>query len=408
MITGNSLLCLKHAIVTMYIVLMSTQIIALEGFGVSSIKVIAMLLAPLIILTFGYFKFISEALVCGGIFLITMTVCAMCSSHLVAWNRIGYRAMYVMMFICIYYIIYEGCINLIFFKKIIRVLIVAYGISFIIQHVFFLAGFREIPILNFYGSLTLKGVFKPNGLAIEGSHAARILTVLYWSFLKLTEIEKEHLIKFKESWKDYTLPTLFFWFSMVLMGSATAMIGMFLILLYFFKRSAGVILCGLIAFILLMDMDIDNVTIKRVQVVFNSFFSDNVGNALQKGEGSGAVRIMPIVNTVTNLDLFSWKSWIGQGSVQNLDIDFVKRMFSDSRYIGDITDFGLFSYLLSLIFVYRCCIRCFFSMESLLFLFLATFSVGSVYYTWLMLILFCIVKYNISTYRTMEDTVSCN
>ena len=37
-------------------------------------------------------------------------------------------------------------------------------------------------------------------------------------------------------------------------------------------------------------------------------------------------------------------------------------------------------------------------MESLIFLGLATFSVGSVYYTWLMLMIFSIVKYYTETY----------
>lgn len=408
MINNNLLSRLEHAIVAIYIVLMATQIVALEGFSISPLKVIAMLLAPLIILALGYIKWVSDALIYGGILLLTMTICAICSSHLVAWNRIGYRAMYVMMFICIYYIIYEGHINLDFIKKVIKALIVAYGIIFIIQHISFLAGLREIPMLNFYGSLTLKGVFKPNGLAIEASHAARILTALYWGFLKLTEIEKGHPIQFKESWKNYSLTTSLFWFSMIAMGSATAMIGIFLILLYFFKKNAWIILVSLIVFLLIMNVDIDNLTIKRIQVVFNSLFSDDIGNSLKKGEGSGAVRIIPIVNTVTNLDLFSWKSWIGQGSVQNLNVDFVKRMFSESRYVGDVTDFGLFTYLVSLFFVYRCCIRRFFSMESLLFLFLATFSVGSVYYTWLMLIIFCIVKYYTFTHQPQRDTYVCN
>lgn len=408
MTTNNPRSHLNHAIVTIYIVLMATQIIALEGFGVSPIKVVAMLLAPFIILTSGSIKLVSNALVYGGFFLLTMTICAMCSSHLVAWNRIGYRAMYIMMFICVYYIIYEGHINLDFIKKVIKILIIAYGIIFVIQHLFFLVGFREIPILNFYGSLTLKGVFKPNGLAIEGSHAARILTILYWGFLKLTEIEEGHPVEFKKSWMDYSLTTSLFWLSMITMGSATAMIGIFLILLYFFKKDAGLTFIGLIIFVLLMNVDIDNITIKRVQVIFNSLFSDDIGSSLKKGEGSGAIRIMPIVNTINSLDLFSWKSWIGQGSVQNLDVDFVKRMFSESRYIGDITDFGLFTYLLSLIFVYRCCIRSFFSMESLLFLLLATFSVGSVYYTWLMLIIFCAVKYYSFIYQPQEDAGSYN
>lgn len=77
MTTNNPFSHLSHTIVTIYIVLMATQIIALEGFSISPIKVVAMLFAPLIILTSGYIKLVSDALVYGGVFLLTMTICAM-------------------------------------------------------------------------------------------------------------------------------------------------------------------------------------------------------------------------------------------------------------------------------------------------------------------------------------------
>ena len=139
-----------------------------------------------------------------------------------------------------------------------------------------------------------------------------------------------------------------------------------------------------------MNMEIENMQIRRIQNVFNSFFSDDVSETLKKSEGSGAVRIMPFINTF-NMDFFSVSTWIGQGSVS--ETNFLKKVFSESRYLGDITSFGLISYLTSLLFVYKCCIRKFLSMETLIFLLLATFSVGSVYYTWLMLMIFMIVKY---------------
>ena len=192
---------------------------------------------------------------------------------------------------------------------------------------------------------------------------------------------------------------------MIAMSSATAIIGMLLVLSHFFSKNIFLIFIALIVFIVIMNVEIDNLTIKRIQVVFNSFFSDDVANSLKKGEGSGAVRIMPIVNTITNLDWFSWSSWVGQGSVQNQGVDFVKQMFRENRYIGDVTDFGLFSYFTSLLFVYKCCIRKFFSLESLMFLLLTTFCVGSVYYTWLMLIVFCLIKYYSLEYEREENII---
>lgn len=398
---------LEHTIITTYIVLMSTQLIALEGYVISPVKVTAMMFAPLILIIFGYIKQFSNALIYGSVYILIMISCALLSSPTVAWNRIGYRAMYIMMFVCVYFIIYKKHIDLDFIRSILQTIIIAYGVIFIIQYsLYYLVGIRELSFLNFYGAVSMNGVFKPNGLAGEASHAARILTVLYWGFLKLSEIKRGAPITFNESWKgDYTIVTSLFWFSMISMSSATAMIGMLLVLSYFFSKNIVLILIALIAFIVMMNVEIDNLTIKRIQVIFNSFFSDDVANSLKKREGSGAVRIMPIVNTITNLDWFSWSSWVGQGSVQNQSVDFVKQMFRENRYIGDVTDFGLFSYLTSLLFVYKCCIRKFFSLESLMFLLLATFSIGSIYYTWLMLIVFCLVKYYSLEYEREENII---
>lgn len=407
MTTSESHLKFERIVIAIYIVLMSTQIIALEGYNISPIKVVLMLLAPFILLILRYMFQVSDALIYGGASIFIMILCAMLSSPIVAWDRIGYRSMYVMMFVCVYTIIHTKHINIDFVISILQTIIIAYGVIFIIQYsLYYLAGIREVAFLNFYGAVSMKGIFKPNGLAIEASHAARILTVLYWGFLKLSEIKRSSPITFKESWKgDYILATSMFWLSMIAMSSATAIIGMLLVLSHFFSKNIFLIFIALIVFIVIMNVEIDNLTIKRIQVVFNSFFSDDVANSLKKGEGSGAVRIMPIVNTITNLDWFSWSSWVGQGSVQNQGVDFIKQMFRENRYIGDVTDFGLFSYLTSLLFVYKCCIRKFFSLESLMFLLLATFSVGSVYYTWLMFIVFCLVKHYSLEYEREENII---
>ena len=321
-----------------------------------------------------------------------MIVCALLAPSLVAWDRIGYRAMYILMFICVNGIIYDGSITLPFLKRLLVILTISYGIIFIIQHILFLSGIRQVPFLNYYASVTMAGVFKPNGLAIEPSHAARILTVMYWGILKLTEIAQGQKLTFNSAIKELPYCSILFFLSMIAMGSATAMIGILLIFLYFFNRNIVFFLLGLIIFILIMNVEIDNSQVHRIQNVLNSFFSDDVAETLKKKEGSGAVRIMPFINTL-RMDFFSLDTWIGQGSIVNHNSNFIDRVFSESRYIGDITSFGLLSYIASLVFVFKCCIRKLCSMETLFFLFLATFSVGSVYYTWLMFMIFAAIKY---------------
>ena len=394
MILSNSLSKFEHIAVACYIALFATQIIGIEGFVISPIKVAAMMCAPLIILVCGYIKHLSDALVYGVLYIIVITLCALCASNAVSYARIGYRAMYVMTFVCVYYMVHRGQIELSFFKRIFKTIIIVYGLIIFSQYILYFSGIRQFTLLNFYGAVGMNGVFKPNGLAVEASHAARILPVLYYGLLKLTEIETGNNACYKNSWKeDLKLPSITFWVSMIMLHSATAMIGMFLIFFYLFKDNRMIILCLFVAFIILMNVEIDNLTFKRIQVIYHSFFSGDMASSLQQNEGSGAVRIMPIINTLTNLNLFSLSTWIGTGNVHDLNVDFVKRMFSEDRFIGDISDYGLISYLTSLALVYKCSIGRFFSIESLMFLCLATFSVGSVYYTWLMLIVFCIIKF---------------
>lgn len=390
---------IKFSIVTLYIILMSTQFIIIEGFVYSPVKVIAMLFSPIIIFVLGYHRQISKELFYAFLCIAVMTLCAMLSSSIVSWQRIGYRAMFFMMFVCVSYIIQDDCIELNQFVNLFKIIIISYGITILIQHICYLIGFREIPFFNFYGSVTMAGVFKPNGLSCEPSHSARILTILYWGYLKLLEIQRGYSIKLSEVFRIDLFTTLLFIFSMLTMGSATALIGIFLIVFYLTYKKLGFWLLIPIILLLLMNVEIDNSLVKRVQAIFNSLFSDDVAHTMIKNEGSGAVRIMPLINTLTNLDLFAGDSWIGQGSMHDMNVDFIDRVFSKTRYVGDVTDFGLFTYIIMLIFVYKCCIRRFFSMQSLLFLCLATFSVGSVYYTWLMLIVFYIVKHYSETYE---------
>lgn len=390
---------LKQIIVATYCILMSVQIIALEGEEISPIKVFAMMLAPFLIVFMRLKINDYRAILLSGVYISMMAICCLLSGQGISWSRIGYRAMFVMMFICVYGIVYNGDINLQFIKKILKVLLVAYGITYAIQHVLYLFGVTELPIFNYYFQPNPYGVFKATGLSLEASHSGRLMPLFYWGILKLTEIETGRPIGFIQSWKQFPLLSALFWLTMATMGSAMAVIGGILILVYLFRRNRVLILCGVALFVALMCIDVDNSQVKRVQVVVNSLFSDNPRDVMIEKELSGATRIVPMLNMLS-IDLTNISTWVGSGNVQDITVDqLYDATFLKSRYIGDIPDYGLLTYIASLLFVYGCCIRKFLSMESLLFFVLATFCIGSIYYTWLMLMLFSMVRYYSGKFR---------
>ena len=112
-------------------------------------------------------------------------------------------------------------------------------------------------------------------------------------------------------------------------------------------------------------------------------------NEIQDADGSGASRIIPLVNTLTKTDLTKKETWVGKGSVK---ID--KLWWTKTDYkISVIDQYGMIGFIITMFLVYRCIIGRFFSIETLLFLGLLGMSVGNVYYLWGCFMLFASVRY---------------
>lgn len=165
-------------------------------------------------------------------------------------------------------------------------------------------------------------------------------------------------------------------------------------------------LCGVALFVVLMNIEIDNSQFRRVQVVVNSVLTEAPKDTLIDKELSGATRIVPMMNMLS-IDLSDRATWIGSGNDEKIGLNEIyDSTFLKSQYLGDIPNYGLITYIVSLIFVFGCCIRKFFSMETLFFFVFAMFSVGSVYYTWFMLMLFAMVWYYSDVYETRRAAAS--
>ena len=55
--------------------------------------------------------------------------------------------------------------------------------------------------------------------------------------------------------------------------------------------------------------------------------------------------------------------------------------------------YGLIAFIISLVFIYSCVIRHFFSLETLLYLILLGFTLGNIYYAWGCLMIMTGVRY---------------
>ena len=104
-------------------------------------------------------------------------------------------------------------------------------------------------------------------------------------------------------------------------------------------------------------------------------------------DGSGATRIIPVMNVFTKTDVTQLETWIGKKSMEK---DKHWWMRTDTKIYDQ---YGLLAYLILLTFVFSCAIHRFFSLESLLFLALLGANLINIYYAWGCLMIMTGVRY---------------
>lgn len=388
---------LQRDILCFYMVMMSIQIIALEGMTISPLKAGAMALSfPILFCLLTRSRRDMTVFFLAIVYLAVLTCCSLMSSSVVSWDRIIYRAMFLSTFVCHYYIVRSETVNISFVRKLFAFIICAHGVTFVLQCFFFLIGIRGLLLINLSGAMTFGGGIKANCLAIEPSHAARILAFVYWGYISLTEIIKGREMTIIEHYKKNPYVTVSFWLTMLFMGSSTAILGAAIVGIHFFKKRLEIYLFAVLACIVFMNIDFHIETIDRLKKVIDAFLSDDTVSTLKDTESSGGSRIAPIINTFTQTDITSLQTWIGIGS----DNVRTNAALWTTQRIGDINDFGLITYICSLIFVFRCCIRRFFCIETLLFAVLLGFAIGSLYTCWCAMMVFTAIKHYKIPYKT--------
>ena len=381
----------NRGIATIYLVMMCVQLVAWEGFGVSKIKVALMALAPLLLI----FKvpYMTKATVWCSLYMVVVLFCAYQQDY-VRFSTLGYLGMFLITYIVYYNLLYKKhAFSLMYFIRLLRIMILAYAICLLAQQAFVLIGIRNFPLINLYNQYYL-AIDKLPTWTQEPSSSARILGVLYYAYLKCCEIVEEEKLSLA---RVFELPhrwiTIGFLYAMTTMGSGTAFISLMILAMYFLKTKAlwyvVPIFIGLYFTLPLMNIK----QLDRAVNVINATLTLDA-EEVRRVDGSAASRVVPLLNTL-NMDLSKSETWFGKGTIRQED---KYRGMSQKAKIGNIDQYGLLSYIVSLIFVFSCCMN-FVSIPTIMFFVGVGGGTNNIAYLWGILMIFTVIRYFYSMYR---------
>lgn len=370
--------------------LMLTQYIPIESrAGVSWVKVAMMTITPFVLAP--YLK-ITKAFICALLYMVWIFLAAYV---LHPWNFRASTVIYLYMFVITYVAFYnfvwvQKVFTLDYFIKLVGNLIYLLTIVLIIQQIFIIFDILYFPIINLCQILN-RGI-GANSLTYEPSTFARVMGVLFYAYLKCNEFKNGYRIRLLTLFsKEHRLVTYAFLWSMLTMGSGTAFLCLGFLSLYFMQGRQLFLSIPIFigVFFILEFFEVKQAKrVTSVVVATKSLDSKEV----MKTDGSAAVRIKPLLNTL-QIDLTKSENWFGRGC----DAGLRHGLYADDRYIAGISDYGLIAFFIGLFFVFSCAIKPL-SLGTLMFFLGIGGGIDNIPYGWGLLMLMTCIRYFSETY----------
>ena len=381
---------LQHTkLVSFLLVLFCIQIVPLEGYGTSLVKVAVMCLMPFLIIRLTPNR--TKAMTWGMLLIITMCVCAFMQSS-VRIATICYFILFVITYILFYGLVYKGAVNLDFYMRFAKKFIFAFWVILVLQQLFVLAGIHYFPFINLSNQHFLS-ITKLPSLTLEPSHTARVLGVLFFSYIFCVQLKNNSIITLKDLINPaHRKVTFAFLWTMLTMGSGTAFV-MIAIILLFFLRSKNFIYIVPFFLVVVAVVVYSNVEqIQRILFLIEAMKTNDATEILT-ADSSGAARILPFFNTIQEFDLTSKNFLFGSGTIME-EYEAAKwKEYLMTQKISTIEQYGFVTWIVSLLFVFKCAIRKFFCVETIVFIVALGFNLGNIAYVWGILMMFTMIKY---------------
>ncbi|WP_348717366.1 hypothetical protein [uncultured Alistipes sp.] len=382
----------KIAVFTL--VLMSVQLLFIEGWAVSTLKVMYMAATPLLLLWRSPYP--SKALFLGLLFWVVTVGVSVLQFGMPRMSTFYYTLLFLSMFSLYYNLVYVNrAFTLDGFIQVVKFVIYGYAVCLVLQQACLLVGLRYMPFVNLMGQDFL-ALFRLNSLAIEPSHAARILTVYFYALLKLTEYKYRRILGLKELYAEYKWPIIAFLYTMLSMGSGTAFVGLGILSLYFMRKQYAffIFIAGFLFYMIVPYIDYE--PLNRAISVFNVAMTGDT-ELVKETDNSAASRVNIILDTFKYLDLSDSDTWLGKG---------IDSWGEEHAVVSGIQDYGLISYILKLVLFFACCFTGFLTLDVLIFILLLSMNVGNVAYGWAILMVFSTIRYFKYNSRYIESSDS--
>ena len=357
---------------TIMLVLFNIMFVPIEQGPFSPVKIGFMGICPLIFIAKK--PIVTKALVLAAIYWVVCYTMSLLKGEM-RFSTLGFLGMYLILYINYYSFIVKGTFTLEYFTKVLKYLIIAYAVVLIGQQMCVLVGLRNMPLLNLQNQFFLS-ITKLPSLTLEPSHSARILTFTMLGYLRCMEIKKGKRISLQEWFSpEQRIVTFSFLWSMLMMGSGTAFVGIGVLSLYFITRKTVIYIIPLIIGMFMLGQSMELKQMDRAVALAEAASTGSAEEAMA-ADGSGATRIIPVMNVFTKTDVTQLETWIGK---KNMEKDKYWWKRTDTKIYDQ---YGLIAFIISLVFIYSCVIRHFFSIETLLYLILLGFTLGNIYYAW--------------------------
>lgn len=373
----------KH-IAVFLLVLFNVLFVPIERGGISNVKVAVMGLCPFVFILNK--PVVSRAVIWGIGYWLLIYFLSLLKGGM-RFSTIGFKGMYIIMFITYYHYIYcKSAFSLDYFHRLLKYFILTYTIVLIGQQICILIGIRNMPLLNLQGQFFLS-INKLPLLTLEPSHSARILTVLMLAYLRCVQIADGVKLTLRGLFnEEHRWVTIGFLWCMLTMGSGTAFIGLAIICVYFISPKTAIYVIPVFVAMFMVGQSMELEQMKRAELLSKAALTGDA-RVMHEADGSGAVRIIPVINLFTKTDLTKRETWIGKASMEK---DYSWWQKTD----GSVADqYGLIAFIVSIIFVYSCVIRRFFSVETLIFAGLLGLSLSNIYYFWGCFLVLTTVRY---------------
>lgn len=376
------------------LVIMCIQYIPLESrAGVSPVKVAVMAFMPLVLLI--HFKFSRAVGILFFYFFYIIYTAFILHYESFRASTVIYMAMFFVTYATFYNLVcVEEVFSLeeftIFVKRFIYVMVV----FFLFQQIFQILGIREFALINLTYSVTTRGVLSGYSISYEPSTFARTLGVLYYAYLKSNEYKQGHTVTIQQIFNsEHIWVTLGFAWSMFTMGSGTAYICMAILSIYFMKGAYFIFTIPIFIFVFNILSYFEVRQFERATTTAEATMTMDA-EEVKEADGSASARIAPILNTINTLDLSSTEAWFGHGIDYSLNIAKKKGI----QMMGQIDDYGLIAYILTLILVFTCAIDIL-SLATIMFILGVGGGTDNIAYGWGLLMVFTCIKYFHQQYK---------